>query len=732
MKLKLNLQLFIYLFVLTNVLHTQEIFVSTLGSDSGTGSIKNPVFSIEKALELASQFKKKLKIKPQIVYFREGTYTISKTVFLDEKFSDLTFQPYKKEKVRFFGGVSIPITHINKTKLPATKYLNQRTVYSVDLKKEGIDNFGAIKNVGFARPNGAAWGEVFVNKKEMHLSRWPNKDMIPMGKVLDPGAIPRYDDFSNRGGEIKYDSLRINNWAKEKDAWMSGYFMWGYADDMVKIASINTNKRTITTSSSTFYGFGDSKPWRNWYGVNILAELDASGEYYIDREKGILYFISDQDSINFLEFSILENPFLSINNTKNISIKNIIFECSRDKGIALSNTQNVTIKGCEFKNLGGLGIIIGKGIEPFTNYQHDPNSKEKAGIIGSLQQHMYVNTTFNRHGGENNKIIGCQFYQLGTGGVSIGGGNRLTLKPGNNTVENCVFYDLNRIEKSYRPAVDLTGVGNKVLHCEIYNTPSMAIYMHGNNHLIEYNYIHDVCIEAEDQGAFYYGRDPSERGTTIRYNYFENIPNHFNTCAIYNDDGACGLIVDSNVFYKAGKWNVLLGGGSDNIYTNNIFIGNKFGIHVDNRLQRGSKGILENGGLVEKRLNAVNFQKPPYSIQYPKLLTYWKNADLPTGNLVENNVFYKVETLLDGKKEWLEFNENWETLEDLDFVDFDNQNFSLGSKSKIFQRLPNFKEIPFHKIGLYESEDISTIRKSNGLHIGVNDANRNQFKKNKN
>ena len=40
----------------------------------------------------------------------------------------------------------------------------------------------------------------------------------------------------------------------------------------------------------------------------------------------------------------------------------------------------------------------------------------------------------------------------------------------------------------------------------------MAVLMHGNNHLLEYNYIHDVCNEVEDQGAFYFGRDPSEIG----------------------------------------------------------------------------------------------------------------------------------------------------------------------------------------------------------------------------
>ena len=74
--------------------------------------------------------------------------------------------------------------------------------------------------------------------------------MIPMGKVYDKGSIPRDEDYSSRGGIIQFDSSRINASAKEKDAWMAGYFMWGYADDMVRIKSIDTVKKTISTASA--------------------------------------------------------------------------------------------------------------------------------------------------------------------------------------------------------------------------------------------------------------------------------------------------------------------------------------------------------------------------------------------------------------------------------------------------------------------------------------------------
>jgi len=656
-------------------------YISPRGNDNDKGTINKPLATLEAALTRISEKRLHGDTTLVDVFVREGTYRITRTIRVLSGGSNLNILAYPGEKVIFSGGVSIPPELIQTIKLSTSGEGKQNTASMVDLKAAGITNYGSMRNVGFARPYGVAWGEVFVNKRPMHLSRWPNRDMLPMGKVLDPGSVPREEDFSNRGGTMQYDSLRINKWMNEEDAWISGYFKWGYADDMVKIASIDTVKRTIATASPTLYGFGYGEPWQNWYGVNIFEELDSEGEYYINRVAGTLYFIPGEDRIESLELSVLEDPFISIEGASDITIRGIVFECARGMGIALANTRDVTIEGCTFRNLGSLGITVGKGIEPFPDFLHEGSGKARAGIVGSLPQHLYTNTTFNREAGKNNTIVSCKFHQLGAGGISLGGGDRLSLEHGNNGVENCLFYDLNRIEKSYRPAVHMIGAGNRVSHCEIHTAPSMAILMQGNDHVIEYNYIHDVCLEVRDQGAVYYGRDPSERGLVIRYNYFENIPDHYHTCAVYHDDGACGMTVHGNVFNKAGRWTVLIGGGSDNVYYNNIFIGSQIGIHVDNRLDNWGASMLENGGIIEKRLNAVNYKGPPYNTRYPQLSSYFTNAETPSGNLFENNVFIRTGQVLDAEDSWLEYkSSNWEADRDVGFADEENHNFSLRTE----------------------------------------------------
>jgi hypothetical protein len=225
--------------------------------------------------------------------------------------------------------------------------------------------------------------------------------------------------------------------------------------------------------------------------------------------------------------------------------------------------------------------------------------------------------------------------------------------------------------------------------------------LHGNDHLIEYNEIHHVCKDVHDQGALYYGRDPSERGHKVMYNYFHHLDSEHATSAVYHDDGACGMEVFGNVFYKPGKMPVLIGGGHDNPYTNNIFIDAELAIHVDNRNQGWSKNILKKGGIYDERLKMVDFQNPPYSTKYPNLANYWNdNPALPKRNPCSKNIFYNINKIVDGKKEWLPFlDDNWITNENPGFVNEEELNFELNIDAKAFEAIPGFETIPFSKMG---------------------------------
>jgi hypothetical protein len=171
--------------------------------------------------------------------------------------------------------------------------------------------------------------------------------------------------------------------------------------------------------------------------------------------------------------------------------------------------------------------------------------------------------------------------------------------------------------------------------------------------------------------------------------------------AVYHDDGACGMEVTGNVFYKAGSRTVMIGGGNDNVYRNNVFIDLPLAFHLDNRLQHWAGNFIQKDGLFQKRLEAVNFQQSVYATAYPTLKNYFSDAvGLPKRNLIENNLFVNVKMLHNGNPLWSYVGKNYFSCNESIFEDYGNMNFALKKNAEVFKYMPEFKAIPFKEIGI--------------------------------
>lgn len=186
-------------------------------------------------------------------------------------------------------------------------------------------------------------------------------------------------------------------------------------------------------------------------------------------------------------------------------------------------------------------------------------------------------------------MVGNDIYEIGSHGVSIGGGDRITLTPAGNYADNNYIHHVGVFYKQ-GVGISLRGVGNRASHNLIHDTPRMGIMFSGNNLVIEYNHIRHVNLETADTGAVYTGgRDwLSSRGTVIRYNYFHDILGygqedgrwvspHY-AWGIYLDDNAGGIDVIGNIVARCIRGLIHLHNGRDNLIENNIF--------VDGRLQQ--------------------------------------------------------------------------------------------------------------------------------------------------
>lgn len=398
--------------------------------------------------------------------------------------------------------------------------------------------------------------EAFCGDQRMTIARYPNEGYLQLDAVADVGdcaefpAQNYYRDWgernNHRGGIYIIDrktNAHISKWADPSTAWAFGYFMWDWADSSTPITVDNVNRRIFPKYVSRYGAVKGA----DYYLYNVPEELDSMYEWYLDRKTGKMYFYPSDDAEN-IDFYCHEKPLISCKNTENMTFRNLTLRCTMGNGVQCDG-QNMIFEKILVKNIAGDAMVIN---------------------------------------GTGNLADTCEVTHTGKGGIYIGGGDRQTLTPGNNRVTNCYIHDFSEVYQTYQPGVRLSGVGNICDHCEICNSPHSAIMYSGNEHIMEYNYIHDMVLMSSDAGAIYAGYDWCANGTVIRYNRLERIgKGQFQPDGIYWDDGLSGQTAYGNLIINVGKNGFLVGGGRENTVESNVIINCRIPIQYDDRNREG-------------------------------------------------------------------------------------------------------------------------------------------------
>ncbi|HLH79539.1 MAG TPA: right-handed parallel beta-helix repeat-containing protein, partial [Chthonomonas sp.] len=674
-----------------------NFYVAPNGNDAWSGYLPypnrthtdGPFATLGRAQQAVRAFKKQHPTQKEgiTVWLEGGRYELHQTFALTAADGGTAQAPVRyaawhRQTVSITGGKLIshwqPVTdpHILE-RLPEAA---RGHVLQCDLHSQGIQNFGQLTRRGFGLPIVPAPLELFFRGEPMQLARWP---LHGYTTIATTPAGPQ-------GGEFGYEGDEPSRWSNDHDVWVHGYWTFDWADSYEKIASIDTAKHLIhTVPPHGVYGYQIGS---RWYALNILEELAAPGEYYLDRDTGVLYFwppasIHKGDT----EVSILTTPLITLTDASHVILDGLTIECGRGCGVQIVGGDHNLLVHCTLRNFGEYAASIGDDTQ---NYQNA----------------IYANTLLNRQSGSHNGIEECAIYNTGSGGVLLGGGDRQTLTPGGNFVIGCTIHDYNRWDFTYRAGVNIDGVGNLIAYNAIYNAPHNAILLSGNNHLIEFNDIHDVCLDTGDAGAFYMGRDLSMRGNTVRYNYFHNIEPHIQRAnafegvqSVYLDDCASGTTVYGNIFFHAGCA-VMIGGGRDNTVDNNLFLDCDPAIHVDARGLSWAKDWFNGKDpILISRLEAVHYNRPPYSIAYPHLANILQDDPaVPKYNTITHNICVGGTWIqwLDGMNDHIVTVQNNLVTTDPGFLD------PLAPEKRGFELLPRspalhmgFRPIPFNQIG---------------------------------
>lgn len=635
-----------------------EFFVSPRGDDAGPGDRSRPFATLERARDAVRELKRKEGLPEDGVTVRigPGTYYRSRPLQLSEEDSGTPGAPvaWKGEpgSTRLVGGRPVdgwePVTDSETLgRLPQGA---REHVLRADLAARGLADLGELKPRGFARPVYDAPLELFFGGRPMTLARWPNEGFATIAE------LPEGKD----GDAFGYEGDRPVRWREEPDPWTHGYWYQDWADGYLPVAGIDPEHRVIRLGEpGPHYGY---RKGQRWYALNLLCELDSPGEYYVDRSAGVLYFWPPAP-VEENEALVSTTPGLvSVRGASHLRLEGLSMEVTRGTAVTVRNGTDVSVVNCTVRNTGNRAVVI--------------------------------------KGGSRNGVVGCDISGTGDGGIVISGGDRPSLTPAGHFVTDCRIRRFSRTCRTYRPAVKVAGIGQRVAHNLIHHAPHCGILLSGNEHLIELNELHHLCYETGDVGAFYMGRDWTARGTRIRHNFFHHVsgPGRYGANGVYLDDAASGITVTGNVFYKVTKA-AFIGGGRDNLVANNIFADCEPAIHVDARGLGWMADSTRHTGTLNRRLRKMPYERPPWSERYPELVDILRDEPAaPKGNRIVRNVQWGGSWAdIDRKAEpYLTVENNLRGV-DPRFVDPEGMDFRLREDSPAWKI--GFDPIPFARIG---------------------------------
>lgn len=643
------------------------LYVATDGSDTNPGTKDRPLASPQQAQKriLAAKQSGALASGGATVYLRAGTYRLKESWNLAAEDSGteqapIVYRALEGETVRLSGSVSLSgfKAVVDPKVLAQLEESARAKVVQLDLRSLGITRYGSLTGQG-KRP------ELFFNGRPMTLARWPNRDYLRVGDLKGQKTIAMWGTIrGTKDGKFTYDGDRPNRWKAEREVWLYGFWFWDWADSYQRVASIDTQNRVFTIAPpDSHYGY---RKGQRYYALNLLSEIDEPGEWYLDRTDGILYFYPPAELANAsVELAMLETPMVQMKGVSHVTLRGLTLEAGRGYGVTIEGGDRCLVAGCTLRNLGEYGVMV--------------------------------------RGGRAHGVFGCDIHTLGRGGVHLEGGDRKTLAPGQHFVENCHIHDFSRIWRTYTPAVQMEGCGNRIAHNLFHHSPHHAMRVEGNDHHIEFNEIHSVVWDSDDQGGLDMFYNPGYRGNVIRYNFWHHIGSGLGhgIGGVRLDDAICGVLIYGNVFYRTSDGSfggVQIHGGKENIVDNNLFVDCKYSVSFSPWGEKRWREMFTRPEMVHKLTQEVDVGKPPYSTRYPELARLTEKPDV---NMVWRNLVCACGNFLTRDQGIQDLADNYVTSRDPGFLDVANLKFQLRGDSPVYDRT-GFQPIPVDEIGPYE------------------------------
>jgi hypothetical protein len=509
---------------------------------------------------------------------------------------------------------------------------------------------------------------LWLDEDKMDLARWPNDgEVVSTDDLIIPS---NWEDLrSEVSGAVSYENIletgtaksssdgvkftlnsarnaKIASWeffkTSQEKIWMDGVLHSSWEWEYNQVQSIESSQIKMQYGSNTPFTISNvdgkminsATKVSHFHFENIPEELDAEGEYFIDRGNMKLYFYPPVNwETKQITLSTLNSDMLSIKNASGITLENITFQAGLKNGIIIENSSDILIDNSIIRNFNQWGVRI----------------------IG-----------------ENNTVNNCELYNLGAGGVKLGLENKtFHLSKENNVVQHSVIRNFAYDQKSQVPGITLSGCGNKAMNNEIFDAPHFAVkFRQSRGCVLEGNKIHDLPkYHHFDGGAVYLGLGINfqNRENLIKNNTISNVP----TNGIYLDNYTNGNFVEGNVLYNIGNSTdganygaIYNHGGGQNTYKDNVAIDCAVFIKTGSHIVKGD--TANTWKYLQPWFNSVQsgqgFYKPS-GAYYTDFITEYAASDLETFIDYLSDLPAEVETYLptiSSLSDWQDVKEDWD------------------------------------------------------------------------
>lgn len=635
---------------------TEAVFyVSPAGNDAAKGTLARPWKTPAQAAVKVQDYMQSHPGVPVKLVFTAGEYVIKDSLEFKGLEAPLTI--VGEDRTVFTGekridGWTLVSDPEALSKMPAG---SAGKVYQADLAANGIEDLGVVTEI-------VNRFDLYCNGSRQTLSRWPDKGFTEAGRALGPTEVGDtwIHVHGTREGILEYLDDRIVNWVKEPDCYLFGYFYWDWLDWYYQMQSVDTENKTFTIKPPYHkYGFRDGC---RFYGLNLLCELDAPGEYYVDRGSSVIYWIpptgvNPADAVTAVPV-YSGQMMIRVEDCASLTIESIEFCGGRNSMLSISGGSDNVLRDCRISRFGQTPVFI--------------------------------------NGGKGHKVQGCLLEELGCGGLDIQGGDRKTLEGCGFVVSNTIVDNFSLFKRTYEPAIHFGGVGLLITNCLFQNSSSSALRIEGNDVTVQYCQCFDLVKESDDQGGVDIYFDYSYRRIVFRYNHWRDIRGgmYAGAAGIRFDDIISGQIVYGNVFERCGGGGahfggVQINGGRDNWVSNNVFYDCPCAVSGQAAVGDGWFTNMKNN---RSRIDSVKGLGPVYAVHYPELKAHFNAAE--GKNYVYDNIVVNAESVV-----------LWDTYYDLQnntLIKDDTLGLEHYLEKKV-QKAAGLAPIPFAKIGVEEN-----------------------------